>query len=233
MRLVWVAFTGALMLLFVLVTHQQQMAAQDPPGVVTRWWDGTKQSVEEYYDTGKLYSRTEYGEDGKTVLLYKQWSRTGVLEHQLIRLKDGKLEEKKWHFGGRTLSLYRLWLGDESSPIIEQTFYADGVMATENVKTEDGMTFIRQVTWDSLGRLVSEYHIRDNASHERKEYVDGRLETKRTDYGTGDWEEVLYWDNGNQRHRTYYTKLTGKLTEESFNKDGTPASRGPNQMRGD
>jgi len=233
MKLVWCAFTGALMLLSVLVTHQQRMAAEDPPGVITRWWDGTMQSVDRTFPDGKPYLHTEYGEDGNTILVHKEWSRQGALVHQQLRLKDGKLEEKRWDYTGKTLHEYTLWLGDGSSFTIQQLYHANGVLASEVTKTEDGLLTNREVSWDRLGRLIGEYHIRSNASHERKSYDEGRLVSKRTDFGSGDWEEITYWPNGNPRFRVYYTKLTGKLTEESFNQDGTLSLQGPNQLRGD
>lgn len=233
MRLVWCAFTGALMLLSVLVTHQQRTAAEDPPGVVTRWWDGTLQSQDETWPNGKPASHTEYGEDGKTILLQQQWTPEGVLSREFKRLKSGQAEERVWDRSGKILRLYRLWLGDQSTYIIERVYHANGLMQREETKTEDGMLVNSRSSWNAAGVIENEYHIMPNASHETKQYMDGKIFTKRTDFGSGDWEELNYFPNGNVRQRMYFTKLTGKLTEESFNEDGTPALKGPNQLRGD
>jgi len=207
------------MLAFVAVTFYHKEVSQDPPGVVTRWWDGTLQSVEHKYSNGQLADRTVYGDDGKTVIEQMQWSATGGLMRSIVRQKSGHVEEKHFQRNG-TLSRYKLWLGDMRLFVIERTYYDNGQLEQETLYTEDGLVPAETRSFSQKGQLEMERKVLDNADQRTDFYRQGKLTTRHIFKANGDtWEEMFY-DNGALQLRSKSVRLNGDIEKEGFSKAG-------------
>jgi antitoxin component YwqK of YwqJK toxin-antitoxin module len=228
MNMKWCAFTGALMLLFVVAALTHQVVSQDPPGVTSRWWDGTRQSVEKFYDNGKPSLRIEYGDDGKTVLSYTKWSRNGAVVLQKQRQEDGTLEEKEFTDDGKTLLHYVLWNGDGQSFRIEREYspYPDslGKLTSEEVKTPDGRLTIERRSYYPPGVLSSETKILDDGwgDNQNDSYSNGKLVSRSILRGSGDQIQIRFHDNGTMASRSTVFAFNHSSTGEFFDDQGRP-----------
>jgi antitoxin component YwqK of YwqJK toxin-antitoxin module len=99
---------------------------QNPPGVYTRWYDGTTQRIDKFYPDGKLQSTTVYGDDGKTVLILAEVTDAGAIVHSKVRREDGKVEEKRYSDDGKILLKQTIWVGDGSYFLARREFFPDG-----------------------------------------------------------------------------------------------------------
>lgn len=225
MNLKWCAFTGALMLCFVAATFYHKEVSQDPPGVTTRWWDGSLQSVETKYDNGKLERRTTYGDDGKTVLTLEEWNWDGVLVHTKIRGKDGRVEEKLFRDDGKTPAFYKLWNGDEQTFVIERQFHPNGKLASETIMTEDGLVAAEARQFDREGNLQMERRVLDNADQETNIFSQGKLQRRAVFKANGDSWDESFDENGKLRSRSKDIRLDGSSVLETFDADGKVTSR--------
>lgn len=224
----WCTITGALMLATVVATYLHKEVTADPPGVETRWWDGTKKVEETYWAPGKVATRTEYGDDGKTVLTYRQYDYEGRLENEKIRLKNGTVEESRYMFDGQKSFLYQytLWLGDESNFLISRMFWSDGKMRQEVIKTDDGLVPKHVRMWGQNGQLLRESQILPNAAQQSDEYVNGKLSKRETLYGTGDVVTQAFRDNGTMSSEERQIKLSGNFENTYFDDKGVPVFGG-------
>ncbi len=221
MSLKWCTFTGALMLGFVYLTFHHKEVAKDPPGVTKRWWDGTIQSKETRRNDGSLENRTEYGDDGKTVVSFKEWSWEGVLFHSKIRQKDGRVEEKHFAEDGKSLRLYTLWNGDEKTFVIRREYSFNGKMLSELIMTEDGLQMAESRRFNDDGTLFLEQKVLDNADQETKMFSrDGKLTSRNLFKGSGDRWEERYHKNGKIAERTKMIRLDGSSETEGFSEEG-------------
>lgn len=218
----WCVFTGALMLAFVGVTFVHKEVAQDPPGVHTRWWDGTTQSVDTQFPDGKPRTHTEFSDDGKTVLLAQEWEYgSGALIHEKKRHKDGRVEEKVWYRGGKQLETHTLWLGDEMNYQAQIRYYPNGKMASQDIKTEDGQLSVDMKQWDDKGVIQTQVEIRSNAEQVQTFFQDGKKYRESILEGTGDRINASFWDNENYKMRTRQVKLDNSTVTEAFYRDGS------------
>lgn len=219
MPLRWCAFTGALMIAFVFMTFLHTEVSQNPDGVQTRWWDGTTQSVERKHENGTLAVRTEYGDDGKTVIKHMEWTQRGVLIHSKVRLQSGHVEEKRFSNNG-AIAIYKLWLGDEQLFVIERSYHLNGKVEMETINTEDGLATIAGRMFDESGRLIMESKVLDNADQQSSNFRDGKLASRNTFKANGDnWEELFYED-GSLKLRIKTIRLTGEKEGEGYTKSG-------------
>ena len=225
MKIRWCAFTGALMLCFVLVTFWHRAVIQDLPGVKTRWWDGTTQSIEQLYENGKPQSFTQFGDDGKTVLLLREWTPAGVLVHEKLRLPEGTLEERMFSNDGKIVVLYRLWNGDEVTFRIKRRYFDDGKLSQEEIRTDDGMTTKHRRTFTYDGSLAEEFRVLDNADQQTDNYYDGKLNSTSIWKANSDQINISYYrENGLpsgliESRQTIVAMNHSELTEQ-FAKDG-------------
>lgn len=230
MNLKWCAFTGALMLAFVALTFVHKEVSQDPPGVVTRWWDGTLQSVESKYDNGKLARRTTYGDDGKTVITLEEWDWSGALTHTKIRGKNGRVEEKTFQEDGKTVASYKLWNGDELTFVIERRFFRSGKVATETINTEDGLTTVEQRQFEENGQLRVERIVLDNADQATSMFNNGKLTNRSIFKANGDSWDEQFDENGKLQTRSKQVRLDGSSVVETFFPDGKVSSRSEEKL---
>lgn len=225
MNLKWCAFTGALMLAFVAATFYHKEVTQDPPGVVTRWWDGSLQSVETKYDNGKLETRTTYGDDGKTVITYEEWNWDGKLTHSKMRRKDGRVEEKRFQEDGKTLAYFKLWNGDGQTYLIERRFQPNGKPLSEVIMTEDGLTAVETRDFDENGNVQMERIVLDNADQETKMFSNGKVTNRSVFKANGDSWSERFDQNGNLQFRSIQVRLDGSSVMETFYPSGKIMSR--------
>lgn len=216
----WCAFTGALMLGFVLVTFLHKAVMQDAPGVTTRWWDGTLNTVDKHHANGQVASRTVYGDDGKTVLAYQEWTIDGALVRQKIRQKDGRVEEKRFSVDGKVLLNYALWNGDERSFVIKREYHDNGKLSSEVIMTEDGQHAQHRRTFSSDGSLEEEYKILSNADQETISYLNGKPARRFVFKANGDTETTAYYPSGAIRMSERTIRLTGAREVKCFSEDG-------------
>jgi antitoxin component YwqK of YwqJK toxin-antitoxin module len=210
------------MLAFVAATYVHKGVTQDPPGVETRWWDGTMASKEVRYPNGKLMMRAEFGDDGTTVITLREWNEAGALTHSKLRQKDGTVEEKVFSANGKILLLHKLWNGDELSFRAERTFWPDnGKLRMEQIMTEDGINTAESRQYDRQGNLSMERRIQDNADQVSTSYRDGKVVSRSIFKANGDlWEELL-WDDGSLKMRNKEVRLNGDKESEGFTPKGT------------
>ncbi len=219
-NLKWCAFTGAIMLAFVGITYVQGEKSQDRPGISTRWWDGTKKSHETRYPDGKLRSQTHYSDDGRTVILDKEWDWEGNLISQKIRLEDGRMEEKLWYRGGKTLQLHTLWLGDENYYQFKRAYFRNGVLQSEDIRTEDGQTSVLKRIFNEAGVILDKVEILSNADQVTTKYTHGKKNYERVLRGTGDVIESDFWDDEVIKDRVSEIKLDGSTISDKFDRKG-------------
>jgi antitoxin component YwqK of YwqJK toxin-antitoxin module len=222
MTLKWCAFTGALMLAFVFATLIHKGVTADPPGVETRWWDGTVASKEVRYPNGKLAMRVEFGDDGTTVISLKEWNEHGALIHSKQRsIEDGTVEEKQFTYDGKILVLHKLWNGDELTFRAERTFWPNnGKISTETINTEDGLVPAEVRQYDREGNLQMERKILDNADAVTTMYSSGKVTSRSIFKANGDsWEEMV-WGDGSLKYRSKTTRLDGEQESEGFTPSG-------------
>lgn len=220
MNLRWCAFTGVLMLVSVGATFLHQEAVKDPPGVVTRWWDGTMQTVDTFHSNGRIRTHTEYSDDGKTILVYKQLTRDGVVVHEKIRLEDGNLEDKTFAADGKTLRNYTLWFGDESYFLVQRSYFDTGKLASEVIKTEDGKVTQTERIFNEDGSLAQEFFVNRSAAQESKEYNRGVLISHSVLHGSHDRDVFTFYPDGSKRSVERTIKLNGESTFQLFNRRG-------------
>jgi antitoxin component YwqK of YwqJK toxin-antitoxin module len=225
MNLKWCAFTGAIMLVFVAATFYHEEVSKDPPGVVSRWWDGSLQSVEVKHSNGKLANRMTFGDDGVTVLTLEEWDWAGVLTHSKIRRKDGRVEEKMFSEDGKTVSFYKLWNGDELTYVIERKFHPNGKLASETIMTEDGLVAAEQRMFEENGNLRMERRVLDNADQATDMYANGKLMERSIFKANGDSWNEQFDENGNLHSRSKNVRLDGSSVFETFFADGKVKSR--------
>lgn len=220
MTLKWCAFTGALMLAFVAATYVHKGVTADPPGVETRWWDGTTASKEVRYRNGQLASRVEFGDDGKTVITLREWNERGALTHSKLRsIKDGTVEEKLFTEDGKILVLHKLWNGDELTFRAERNFWPNnGKIRSETINTEDGLVPAEVRQFDRDGTLNMERKILDNADQVTRSFTDGKLRSVGNFKANGDLWQEDYDDEGRVTLRQKQIRLTGESITEGFRK---------------
>lgn len=221
----WCTITGALMLATVAVTYLHKEVTADPQGVETRWWDGTKKSEETYWEPGKVATRTEYGDDGKTVVAFRQWDYEGRLEVEKIRQqKTGNLEEKRYMFDGQKSYLYQytVWLADEQNFVLMRMFWSDGKMREEVVRTDDGLVPKHVRVWNQSGQLLQESQILSNAAQQTDSFANGKLSERVTVYGTGDVVIQQFHENGRVSSEGRRIKLSGDSENTYFDETGKP-----------
>ncbi len=221
MSLKWCALTGALMLGFVYLTYQHKAVSTDPPGVKTRWWDGTLASKETVRPDGSVENRTEYGDDGKTVVSFREWNSEGVIWHSKMRQKDGRVEEKHFADDGKTIRRYTLWNGDEKTFFIRREYGYNGKMNSETIMTEDGLVVQEERNFNDDGTLFLERKVLDNADQETKIFSrDGKVARRSLFKGSGDLWEERYHANGKVAERTKMIRLDGSSETEAFTEEG-------------
>ncbi|MDZ4838314.1 MAG: hypothetical protein SGJ27_31405 [Candidatus Melainabacteria bacterium] len=225
MNLKWCAFTGALMLVFVAATFYHKEVTQDPPGVSTRWWDGSLQSVEHKYANGKLEQRTTYGDDGKTVLTYETWDSKGKLMHSKIRRKDGRVEEKLFREDSESLASFKLWNGDELTFVVEQKFGRNGKLLSEVIMTEDGLVAAEQRQFDDKGNLQIETRVLDNADQETSMFSGGVRTARNVFKANGDSWSESFDEKGRLTSRDVRVRLDNSSVRETFAPDGKVTAR--------
>lgn len=221
MNLRWCAFTGALMLLSVGFTTLHLGVAQDPPGVKTRWWDGTTQTVDTTHGNGRPASHTELSDDGRTILVQQKWSYEGALVYSAQRHKNGRFEVKEFTYDGKVLTSHTLWAGDMSYFLFQRAYYRNGQLMLEEINTEDGMVTSDRRHFNEDGTLQMEYHILKNADQETREYRDGKLFKVFLLRGSGDRETTTFYPSGTMRSFQKAVKLDGSFRHDVFRADGT------------
>lgn len=233
MNLKWCAFTGALMLASVFATFYHKEVNQDPPGVSTRWWDGTVQSRETRFSSDKLQSRTEYGDDGITVVRYQEWNWEGKLVHSKVRdKKTGQVEEKRFSDDGAVLVVHKLWNGDERTFLVEREFHPrTGKLLSETINTADGLTAAEQRRFDDNGTLFMERRVLDNADQETKMFSGGKLRQRSVFKANGDQWVETFNDAGVMTSRSKEIRLDGDSVYERFSaRTGKLVARRENNM---
>jgi antitoxin component YwqK of YwqJK toxin-antitoxin module len=221
MNLKWCVFIGALMLASVGVTFLHQGLAQDPIGVHTRWWDGTRDKADVFYPDGQLASSTTYGDDGKTVLTLKEWSRRGALTREKTRREDGKVYEKLFSEDGKVLLQETLWVGDESYFVGQREYHDNGKLAMETIMTEDGRAPTLRRVLNSKGELLEEARILSNADHQVNEYKNSIVVRRQTFKANGDVViEVFFEGTEIVSLRNTMIRLDGRVITENFDRSG-------------
>lgn len=216
----WCLFTGALMAFAVMFTHSHLKTTAPEDGVVTRWWDGTTQSVTSRYQNGKPARLTEYAEDGKTILVDKEWASSGKLLHQKLRLEDGRVEEKEWYFDEESLRHHIVWLSDERTTVMERHYAQNGNLTREIYKTEDASSVVLKKDYESdTGLLRETYEVLKNADQLTTYYADGIKTQEFILRGTGDRITTIYGDKGPVTRETQ-VKLDDSVISETFGDGG-------------
>mgnify|MGYP003384314554 CR=1 FL=1 len=218
----WCLVTGALMLCAVVFTHMQSESSQVPPGVTTRWWDGSVQSVNSSFPNGKPQLRIEYAEDGKTELLRREWNSNGMLMIEKVRLPDGKVEEKEWYNDGKVLAHQIIWVTEGKSFQSKLNFHTNGNKSGEEIRTEDGQSALSRKFFDESGTITSSYEVLPNADQREVEYSEGKMVQESILRGTGDVVYSIFRDNENLVNRSTRFKLDKRLIEEFFGNSGRP-----------
>jgi antitoxin component YwqK of YwqJK toxin-antitoxin module len=220
MSIKWCAFTAALMIAFAVFTFQQKAVLQDPPGVTTRWWDGTTQSVETLYPDGKRQSLTIFGDDGTTVNALGEWTPEGVLVHTKIRQDDGTVEEKLFEQDGKTLQGYTLWNGDERTMRIQREYYS-GKLTSEVIYNEEGSFPKLTRRFDFDGQLQQEIRLLDNADQQTDHYRDGKLYSTFIFKANTDRVNISYYAPGGPMYNKYTdVALDHSQIQEYFAQNG-------------
>lgn len=221
MNLKWCVFIGALMLASIGVTFLHQGVVEDPVGVHTRWWDGTRDKVDVFYLDGKLASSTTYGDDGKTVLTLKEWSRSGALTHEKTRREDGKVYEKMFSEDGQLLLQETLWAGDESYFVAQRDFHSNGKLAMEAIMTEDGRVPTLRRVLNSKGELEEEARVLGNADHQVNTYENAIITRRQTFKANGDVVIELFFEGTEiVSRRMTKLRLDGSVTTQNFDRSG-------------
>jgi antitoxin component YwqK of YwqJK toxin-antitoxin module len=209
------------MLAAVFATFEYKNVAQDPPGVYTRWWDGTTQRVDVFYPNGKLKSTTTYGDDGKTVMIDVQLTDQGAIIHSKVRQEDGKVLEKNFSEDGKVLLAKILWSGDETYFVARQEFYEDGTLQSESIMTEDGQAPVSRRMFNPDGSLAMESKILANADQEAKQYLNGKVIHRSVFKANADKIDEFYRPaTGIISRRTTETALTKDVYNEVFDDEG-------------
>ncbi|MBS1996305.1 MAG: hypothetical protein JSS86_08350 [Cyanobacteria bacterium SZAS LIN-2] len=229
MNLKWCAFTGALMLLFIAATFEHHSVVQDPPGVHTRWWDGTTEMKEIFYPSGKIKSRTTYGEDGSTILTRKEWSPNGLITAELTRRDDGKVYRKEYMPDGKRTLKESLWEPDMMYFLASREYYPNGQLALEETMTEDGTAMTLMRSYDEQGRVTLERRVLDNADQVANQFDDGHIVRREIMKANGDnVSEVFFNGTDVVSVRQTQIRLDGTVITESFNKQGQQLYRREN-----
>ena len=222
MTMRWCVLTGALMLAFVYATLTYKNVVQNPPGVYTRWYDGTLQRINRFYPDGHLKSTTVYGDDGQTVIVLAELTDDGAIIHSKVRRPDGKVEEKAYSDDGKVILQQTIWSGDGTYYLVRRLFWDNGQLHDEDIKTEDGtVTSSRRLLYRD-GTLAFEVHVLPNADQEAKSYTKGVLVERQLLKGNGDKIiESFRPTTGVLAQRVTNIALTSELKTEYFNADGT------------
>ncbi len=217
----WCAFTGALMIAFVALTFSHKRAAEPPPGVEKRWWDGTVKSVETRHYDGKLATRTEYGEDGVTVNAFTEWNSNGAVIREKKRLKSGLVESKEYDFTGKYLSKHILYNGDEQTVQVMRQYWPNSdKLLQEMIMTEDGLVTRKRRNFTPEGILASEYEILPNATQVGKTYKNGKLHSQMELKGSGDHTNTTFTQAGAIRQKKSVSRLKAESVTECFYDNG-------------
>jgi len=215
--------TGALMLAIIPLSYYHLSLVADPPGVHTRWYDGSVEMTETFYPSGKIQIRTTYGEDGKTVITLKEWSEDGILLREKARRQDGKVVEKRYEFSQNPsqVSAETLWAADESFPLAERQYYRNGSVQMEQLMTEDGHAVSLMRAYEQNGNLKLERRVLDNADQQGTEFNNGQPVRREVMKANGDhWAEIFYDGTEVVSQRQIEIRLTGEQISERFDKKG-------------
>lgn len=214
----WCLFTAALMACSVGFSHLHTQTSQDPPGLTKRWWDGTAQSYDSAFPDGNPHLHIEYAEDGKTVLVRKEWNYAGALMHSKIVLEDGRIEEKEWYYDGKVLANHIIWLPGGVRYQHKRQFWTNGNIQLEEENTEDGESNILKKTYDELGRITYSYQVLSNADQLKTYFSEGKKVSENRLKGTGDTVDSIFGADEELISRTTVLKLDSSRKEEYFGK---------------
>lgn len=214
------AFTGVLMACAVAFTFVHMSWVQDPAGTTSRWWDGSVQSRDTFYNNGAKRTHTEFGDDGKTVLVYREWERNGILVREKLRQDDGKLEDKAFDdYTGRMIA-YTLWTPDEQEYTEKREWYDNGKLRSEEKKTEDGKQRLDIVLYEYNGAINQEAHLLPNGDSVRRVFDLGKLVREEFVYSASGVQEInLYYDTGVKKTYARFT-TDGSVLIETFSEAG-------------
>lgn len=195
MTLRTLALMGVIMLVSAVLTLVQVHYTQDPIGVTTRWYDGTVELKETFFENGKLQTRTTYGDDGKTIITHEEWDTQGRVTHTKFRLPDGKVEAKYFH--RNKLQIHQILSGDMSYFLMERNYSWNGNISTETFFTEDGKVAREKRHFYDNGNMSFEHVILGNADQRVTEfYEDGIPSNIRLLRGNGSTRIEKYRRNG-------------------------------------
>lgn len=233
MTRLWLISTGTVMLIVMGVTVLLNSINEDPEGVTTRWWDGTREVVETFHNNGKTDTVTRYGDDGKTIVSQKQFDYHGALTYEKIRLADGKLDEKSYTDG--KLSYHVIWLPDERMFVLQRMYNRKGNLVNETVVHEDGETILSQKTFYEDGAPKTDFHIdqKTGTNTESEFYKNGTAKSITTRHMNATGSIVQKYESGELFCEAVFdfTKGTG-LEEWSFYEKGGRLIQ-ENRMPGD
>lgn len=209
------AFTGVLMACAVAFTFLHINWVKDPAGTSTRWWDGSVQAQDTFYSDGKKRTHTEFGDDGKTVLVYREWTRDGILVREKLRQEDGKLEDKDYgEYGGRLIA-YTLWTPDEQAFTLRREWFGDGQLRSEEIKTEDGKQTLDITVYNYDGSKYQEAHLLPNGDNVRRIYDQGKLFREEQTHPSSGLVEIslFYVESGVRKTYARFTTDRSSLIE--------------------
>ncbi len=219
MSLRWCTYTGAAMIIAVLTTYFLLPRDADPPGIKTRWWDGTLESEEQYHYDGKLFSRTIYGDDGKSVVKHEQWDPDGALRMSKVRLADGTLELHRYTPKGQ-VEQYQLRTGDDRLQLIERNYLADGKLSTEKLFSPDGSYMISYKRNFDNGQLRHSVTLTKTGEQtEEIYYRSGKLKKQSNQSINGQAKTTWFYEDGKVLRKDSVSREEGVLVE-TFDRNG-------------
>ncbi len=202
-------------------THLHQVSSQAEPGVTIRWWDGTMQRQFHQYPNGNPAQLTEYAEDGKTVLVEKEWEPNGELIHSKIRLEDGRIEEKEWYRGGQSLQQHTIWMPNAIEFQMMRQYAQNGNLTSEVYKTEDGSSVVKKKAYNpDSGLIETAYEVLSNADQREIKYSQGKKTMEHILRGTGDTIDSIFDGEEKLLNRITLFKLDNSRFDEYFGKSG-------------
>ena len=230
MNLKWCALTGALIIISGFAITLFAPATGDPPGVTTRWWNGTVETIEEIrYDGSRTV--TTFGDDGQTVVKYERFDYDGKLRQIAQRLPEGTVETK-WFRSGGELERYTLRSPDERDLLEAREYHPDGTLQREEIYTKDGRMLLKRRTYDKNGKLKESEDMRPNGDRVSESYYSNGNLKSRSNYSLGGkYDKVMHYSDGTlyyretvtdkESHLDTYDREGRSLVHRTSNPDGT------------
>lgn len=224
----------AIATLAVIKFQRDSLVNEPQRGTTYRWYDGTREKVEFFYNDDKSQPREQvlYGEDGTTIVSHKRYSYENKLQYEMTRLENGRSVVKQYDYNGN-LSNLQLISADGHIVLVERQFQ-DGKLMSEDIRKENAGAVlpVSSKRYRENGLLQYEFNLDENGTiTERSFYDTGKLESLAIKKlaGTTEVEITKYQPDGETLaqyslllvktsllERTYYE--TGKLETEKLSK---------------